>query len=645
MVEARDSLPPALAKLQGSTIAGAYRLDGVLGAGNMGVVFSGVQLKLKRPVAVKVLDPAVADSERSARRFQREAESVARLDHVNCLQVYDFGTTPSNLHYMVMPRLEGRPLDQLVGEGGTLSPRRALELTAQVLAGLAHAHEQGLIHRDLKPSNILVEEHGGPDGRGDVVKIVDFGIAKIVDDDASFQTRTGMLFGTPAYMSPEQALGEPIDGRSDLYSAGLVLYRLIVGDVPHRARSLVDQMRRRVTLDVPALPHPCPPSIIEVIARLCALEVDDRYVDARAARQRVLELLDGAPSEDPNWNTAIVAVAAPADASSLTLADDSNEDATEPGRAANDDVSTYDEQDAQGTDTPTHSDTWTFDDATPGALATSERTDAPVHRVQVPSVPHVESERAAPQPADGTRPSPTAVEEEAVPRAGWRTHAVVAALIGVTLGALALTVASGGVGRGRAAGEREPSEALSVAAVRTRTVAPEVEPTARATALPARDDGAAASGGTGSAEAASSVDLLRKLRLVNARADEEALPFAERHALLEELRADPGAAPLIDEEQNARLDLQQAADAKAHCGVVLEAIERLEGARDVASRRALRTAHAPSGGGPQCAKVRRALARLHRSASAPAPRSEGSNADGQASPPVGEITPKLGGLK
>ncbi len=652
VASAPHSLPKELRKLQGTTIAGSYRIDGVLGSGNMGVVFRGLQLKLKRPIAVKVIDPQIAGSERATARFQREAEGVARLDHPNCLQVYDYGTTEDNLHYMVMPLLDGQPLHKLLS-AGSLSPLRALVILEQVLAGLAHAHAQGLIHRDLKPSNILITRT--EDGKGEIVKLVDFGIAKIVDDEASFQTRTGMLFGTPAYMSPEQAVGEPLDARSDIYSAGLLLYRLIVGDVPHRGRSVVEQLRKRATLDVPDLPAPCPPEISALVRWMCARELADRCPDASSARERVKALLDGAPKDDPAWSRPVEMQVRRADVGA-TIGDDF----TGAAMLRSDSSLGIDEVLPESETAITES--LGIGGSPEGDTRLLERTDVPGS--QPPGDPDpgalnetsvLEPERSEPEPAaepvtaEPVAAPPTAEEDEPG-RPAW-----VVPLIFITAGVLAIfafwrltqrpaptaeddgsaeVVASGttGVAEGGETGETTDAEAITTGRV------------------PAGDEttGAAPDGDTGGAPPETE-GTLEKLKKVNVTDPSKALPFAERHELLDELRADEDAAELIDETGNALLDLAQASDAEEPCPTFLAALEVLAEEEDAEIKRALKKAHAPEGDDPACARARKRLKKLQggKSGSKPGPKAggdDGKGADDSGEPKPGDITPKLGGL-
>ena len=208
--------------LEGRILDGRYQLGSLLGVGGMARVYLATDRVLERPVAVKVLSPPYAQDPVFVERFRREARSAARLSHPNIVAVFDSGSD-ADLHYLVMEYVAGHSLAQLLAGQGRLAPGRAVELTIQVCAALAAAHAQGLVHRDVKAANVLVSEGGR-------VKVADFGIVKAAA--ATTLTGTGVVLGTAAYLSPEQAQGEPVDARSDLYSLGCVLYELLCGSPP-----------------------------------------------------------------------------------------------------------------------------------------------------------------------------------------------------------------------------------------------------------------------------------------------------------------------------------------------------------------------------------------------------------------------------
>jgi serine/threonine-protein kinase len=224
-----------------------YIITGALGGGGWGTVYKAEHILLKRPVAIKTLHQHMVASGTALKRFKQEALAGSKLDHPHILDVQDFGITPDGTPYIVMDFLEGKSLADTLQAGGYLEQQRAMKIFAQVSSALAHAHRHGVVHRDLKPGNIMLIEH---DGVPDYVKIVDFGIAKILKDDendtASQLTETGQLFGSPLYMSPEQCTGRDLDGRSDIYSLGCVMYRTLTGQPPFLVRDLPDCIYKHV---------------------------------------------------------------------------------------------------------------------------------------------------------------------------------------------------------------------------------------------------------------------------------------------------------------------------------------------------------------------------------------------------------------
>lgn len=279
-----------LADLVGSVLAGTYRLDALIGEGGMGAVFRGRDVLQRRDVAIKVLHPDFSRDPELSRRFEREAKSAQRLSHPNCIQIIEFGETHEGMKYLVMQLLEGTELQNIVD--GAVEPARAVDLILQVLRGLEHAHAQGVIHRDLKPQNIFVTREA--DG-SQVLKLVDFGIAKIVTGDGAQEqmTRAGMVFGTPQYMSPEQALGVDIDARADLYAVGVLLYQLVTGRLPFNSDDPVALIRMQVSTEPPPLPNSVPQELTAIVMRLLAKQKDQRYPDARTVRM-ALERYRGA---------------------------------------------------------------------------------------------------------------------------------------------------------------------------------------------------------------------------------------------------------------------------------------------------------------------------------------------------------------
>lgn len=226
-------VPPTLSRLAsgaltGQTLDQRYSLETKLGVGGMGTVYRARRLLIGDAVAVKVLHPEQMADSISVERFRREAQTAARLKHPNIVAVYDFGISKDGLAYLAMELVEGESLGRLIERQGTLPEATAAEIIRQVCAAMDEAHRQDVVHRDVKPDNILVQTI--PNGVN--VKVLDFGIAAVRDITASRLTRTGSIVGTPYYMSPEQCMGEELDGRSDIYGLGIVLFEMLTGVLP-----------------------------------------------------------------------------------------------------------------------------------------------------------------------------------------------------------------------------------------------------------------------------------------------------------------------------------------------------------------------------------------------------------------------------
>jgi eukaryotic-like serine/threonine-protein kinase len=275
-------------ELLGVIIDGRYRLDATLGRGGMGLVYRAAHVGLRRQVAVKILHPSLAASPEVRNRFEREALAVGKIDHPNCVTVYDVGRLPDGSLYLAMELLEGRPLADVLEEEGQIAPGRALHILAGILRGLAHIHHAQLIHRDIKPENIFLIRHGQDE---DFAKILDFGIAKpmAASDlaDGVKLTQAGMAFGTPIYMAPEQALGNPMDGRADLYAAAVLGYEMLCGQPPFYSEDKLEVMSMHTARPVPPMRQrlvrggrPVPTSIERMVVRGLTKKPSDRYATA-----------------------------------------------------------------------------------------------------------------------------------------------------------------------------------------------------------------------------------------------------------------------------------------------------------------------------------------------------------------------------
>src|SRR6478672_1883307 len=271
--------------LVGRVLADRYHILKRIGEGGMGRVYLGEHVKMNRQCALKVMSPALVNDAESASRFAREASSAARIIHPNVAAVFDYGES-EGLIYLVMEFVDGQPLSRILAREAPLSVERALDLARQIADGLGAAHELGIVHRDLKPDNILVSRSRS--GR-EVAKVVDFGIAKAMQEGAGEAlTRTGLVIGTPEFMSPEQLLGDPIDARSDLYALGCIMHLMLTAAPAFDAPTREQMIKRRLSENPPhaqALDPGIPDAIDRVISRLLARTPDDRYSSAAEVRE------------------------------------------------------------------------------------------------------------------------------------------------------------------------------------------------------------------------------------------------------------------------------------------------------------------------------------------------------------------------
>jgi serine/threonine-protein kinase len=299
--------------LLGRTLPGGYRVTNLVGVGGMGRVYCAEQVTLGRTVAVKVVHPHLAHDEMATSRFLNEARTASRLGHPNSVAIFDFGRTEEGQPYIVMEYLRGRDLGRVVEAEGPLTCRRIVDILGQTLGALGEAHALGIVHRDLKPDNIVLE----PRRSGvDFVKVVDFGLAKLLEDDSAGKnklTRPGLVCGTPEYMSPEQGRGDPLDGRADLYSVGIVLFELLAGRVPFVADTATKTLLMHLSTPPPdprtvAPERAIPAPLATLTLRAIAKEPTDRYQDAQAfakALEAALMESEGRTSDAANPRTAI----------------------------------------------------------------------------------------------------------------------------------------------------------------------------------------------------------------------------------------------------------------------------------------------------------------------------------------------------
>jgi serine/threonine-protein kinase len=297
--------------LIGSTLPGGYVILELVGVGGMGRVYRAEQTTLGRTVAVKIIHPHLVGEENAAARFITEARAASRLNHPNSVGIIDFGKTDDGQLYLVMEFLRGRDLARILSEEGALPLRRIVDVVRQTLAALAEAHSQSIIHRDLKPENVILE----PVRSGaDFVKVVDFGLAKMrvaEPQQPNNITLPGIVCGTPEYMSPEQARGDPLDARSDIYAVGVMLYQMLTGRLPFEADSPTQVVLAHLT-EVPKDPRVMAPDrqipgpFAELVLKTIAKEPRDRFQDADELSEelaRTLTAVEERPSQIPGSAT------------------------------------------------------------------------------------------------------------------------------------------------------------------------------------------------------------------------------------------------------------------------------------------------------------------------------------------------------
>jgi eukaryotic-like serine/threonine-protein kinase len=284
----------------GRVLDGRYRVTGLIGAGGMGSVYRVEHVAIGKAMAVKILHPRLGGKEDAAARFQREALVGGKIGHPNCVAVSDFGHVEDGSFYLVMELLRGESLGERLERVRRLPWRRALHITRHVLRGLGHAHDHGVVHRDIKPDNIFLAEH---DDDREFAKILDFGIAKLVGESGTTITQAGITVGTPAYLSPEQAFGGEMDGRSDLYSLSIVLYEMLVGRTPFADRDLMAMLTAHAVADVPSFADAAPdadiPTAVEALVRDgLAKQREQRIGSAAEYVARIDALLTGQIATD-----------------------------------------------------------------------------------------------------------------------------------------------------------------------------------------------------------------------------------------------------------------------------------------------------------------------------------------------------------
>ncbi|MEU8530840.1 MULTISPECIES: protein kinase domain-containing protein [Streptomyces] len=286
----------------GSVAGGRYQLRDLLGEGGMASVYLAYDSALDRQVAIKTLHTELGREQSFRERFRREAQAVAKLSHTNIVSVFDTGEDALDgalMPYIVMEYVEGQPLGSVlaadVQQYGAMPADKALKVTSDVLAALETSHEMGLVHRDIKPGNVMMTKRG-------VVKVMDFGIARAMQSGVTSMTQTGMVVGTPQYLSPEQALGRGVDARSDLYSVGIMLFQLLTGRLPFEADSPLAIAYAHVQ-EEPVAPssinRSVTPAMDALVARALKKNPNERFPSAAAMRDECLRVLSAGQTGAP----------------------------------------------------------------------------------------------------------------------------------------------------------------------------------------------------------------------------------------------------------------------------------------------------------------------------------------------------------
>ena len=281
---------------KGQVISDRYKIVETLGRGGMAIVYKANDLKLGRDVTFKVLKSDYIEDKGFIKRFNTEARAAAQLAHTNIVNVYDVGND-GDIYYIVMEYIDGFTLNELIYKKAPLDNDLACDLAMQIAAGLENAHAHGVIHRDIKPENILLTKIGGKL----VAKVTDFGIAKA----NSMETTQGDYMGSVHYFSPEQAKGDDVDQRSDLYSLGIVLYQMVTGTIPFEGNSALDLAMKHIKSPIPD-PRNINPNVsqevIDIIKKACAKEPKNRYQNARAMCEALKNALEGKSKPMPKDN-------------------------------------------------------------------------------------------------------------------------------------------------------------------------------------------------------------------------------------------------------------------------------------------------------------------------------------------------------
>lgn len=278
--------------MPGLVIAEKYQLEAPIGCGGMAMVWKALDLLMSRPVVIKMMHDHLAGQEEALKRFEHESRLMAKIKHPNVVTIYDSGSLNNVVPYLVMEYVKGEALRELIDDRGAAPIRSAVAIMTQICAGLSEAHEAGIVHRDLKPENILIQDRSY---RPDAVKIADFGIARLLNVKERV-TKAGMVIGTIEYISPEQLEDNPVDCRADIYSLGIILFEMLTGQLPYKARSVEGMMMQHLigapyTVSSKRNEIASGSALDEIVAKCLQKKPKDRYQSANELREDLLKVL------------------------------------------------------------------------------------------------------------------------------------------------------------------------------------------------------------------------------------------------------------------------------------------------------------------------------------------------------------------
>ena len=285
----------------GDMFADRYQIMRVLGAGGMSTVYLANHVLMNKLMAVKLMHDHLSSDLNAVQRFQREAQTVTLLSHPNILAVHDFGLSPDGLAYLVMDYLDGASLQEYIALKGAIHWQKASSFFLQLCSALQHAHIKGVVHRDLKPGNVMMVRD---ENKTYKLKIVDFGLAKMCDDNALRLTQTGDIFGSPLYMSPEQCQGESLDHRSDIYALGIIMYETLSGAPPFKGRGVIQTFQKQISEAPPALPAglSIPEPLAQLVYKALAKNPNDRQQSAAELEEAIDAVLSRPAPANYNWS-------------------------------------------------------------------------------------------------------------------------------------------------------------------------------------------------------------------------------------------------------------------------------------------------------------------------------------------------------